>query len=103
MLLSLLITDVITVKEQVYVLVLCHLHPVAVYGDTELLIAAFRPIGFDFLRGLVSYHAIVEALRAILALSASLPVTVACAAPIPAMFISPQIWFFTISTKRPSS
>ena len=37
MLLSLLITDVITVKEQVYVLVLCHLHPVAVYGDTELL------------------------------------------------------------------
>ena len=56
MLLSLLITDVITVKEQVYVLVLCHLHPVAVYGDTELLIAAFRPIGFDFLRGLVSYH-----------------------------------------------
>lgn len=56
MLFGLLIADVVAVKEQVYVFVLRHLHSVAVYSDSELLIAAFRPVGLDFLRGLIGYH-----------------------------------------------
>lgn len=56
MLLCLLVADVVAIKQQVYVLVLRHLHPVAVDCDAELLVPALCAVGLDFLRRFVGYH-----------------------------------------------
>lgn len=66
MLFSLFIENVIAIKQQVYVFVLCHLHTVTIDCDTQLLLPHSAPSASISSGVLSEIMAMVEAFRATL-------------------------------------